>query len=58
MPQNGINKQTNNIILSKFEDVMIKGNKSSKLVKAEKMITQAMELFYFILDFFIIAFFC
>ncbi|NLP50248.1 exonuclease domain-containing protein [Bacillus sp. RO1] len=39
-PQNGINKQTDYIVLGDFEDVMIKGNKSSKLIKAEKMINE------------------
>lgn len=43
-PQNGINKETDYIILGDFEDVMIKGNKSSKLVKAEKMISEGKEL--------------
>jgi DNA polymerase III subunit epsilon len=44
MPQNGINKDTNFIVLGDFEDVMIKGNKSSKLLKAEKMITEGKDL--------------
>lgn len=39
-PQNGITKQTDFIILGDFEDVMIKGNKSTKLLKAEKMINE------------------
>ncbi|MFE0507141.1 exonuclease domain-containing protein [Peribacillus butanolivorans] len=43
-PQNGLNKQTNFIILGNFEDVMIKGTKSSKLEKAEKMISAGKEL--------------
>lgn len=43
-PQNGINKETNYIILGNFEDVMIKGNKSSKLEKAEKMINEGKEI--------------
>lgn len=43
-PQNGINKETNFIILGNFDDVMIKGNKSSKLEKAEKMIIEGKEL--------------
>ncbi|MCM3323282.1 exonuclease domain-containing protein [Cytobacillus kochii] len=44
IPQNGINKETNYIILGDFEEVMIKGNKSSKLEKAEKMINEGKEL--------------
>ncbi|THE09513.1 DNA polymerase III subunit epsilon [Bacillus timonensis] len=43
-PQNGITKETNFIILGNFDDVMIKGNKSSKLEKAEKMIREGKEL--------------
>jgi DNA polymerase III subunit epsilon len=43
-PQNGINKETDYIILGNFEDVMIKGSKSSKLEKAEKMISEGIEL--------------
>ncbi len=43
-PQNGINKETNFIIVGDFRNVMIKGNKSSKLVKAEKMISEGKEL--------------
>ncbi|MBU9721960.1 MULTISPECIES: exonuclease domain-containing protein [Bacillaceae] len=37
-PQNGINKETDIIVLGDFDNVMIKGNKSTKLKKAEKMI--------------------
>ncbi|MEA3320956.1 MAG: exonuclease domain-containing protein [Bacillota bacterium] len=44
IPQNGINKETNFIILGNFEEVMIKGNKSSKLEKAEKMINEGKDL--------------
>lgn len=43
-PQNGINKETDYIILGNFDDVMIKGSKSSKLAKAEKMISEGKEL--------------
>lgn len=43
-PQNGINKDTDYIIVGNFDDVMIKGNKSSKLIKAEKMISEGKEL--------------
>lgn len=43
-PQNGINKETNYIILGNFDDVMIKGEKSSKLEKAEKLINEGKEL--------------
>jgi DNA polymerase-3 subunit epsilon len=43
-PQNGLNKETDYIILGGFDDVMIKGNKSSKLEKAEKMIQEGKEL--------------
>jgi DNA polymerase III subunit epsilon len=38
------NKETNYMILNNFEDVMIKGNKSTKLQKAEKMISEGIEL--------------
>lgn len=44
IPQNSLNKETDFIILGDFETVMIKGNKSSKLKKAEKMIEQGKEL--------------
>lgn len=44
IPQNGINKDTNFIVVGDFRDVMVKGNKSTKLVKAEKMITEGKEL--------------
>ncbi|EMI9085506.1 3'-5' exoribonuclease [Bacillus cereus] len=44
IPQNGINKSTNYIIIGDFDNVMIKGNKSSKLEKAEKLIAQGKEL--------------
>jgi DNA polymerase III subunit epsilon len=43
-PQNGINKETDYIIIGNFDDIMIKGNKSSKLEKAEKMISEGKEL--------------
>lgn len=43
-PQNGINNQTDYIVLGDFEDVMIKGNKSSKLIKAEKMINEGINI--------------
>jgi DNA polymerase-3 subunit epsilon len=43
-PQGGINNETNFIVVGDFEDVMIKGNKSSKLEKAEKMISEGKEL--------------
>ena len=43
-PQNGLNNDTDYIILGDFEDVMIKGTKSSKLIKAEKMISEGKEL--------------
>ncbi|MED2869379.1 BRCT domain-containing protein [Bacillus thuringiensis] len=44
IPQNGINKSTNYIIIGDFDNVMIKGNKSSKLEKAVKLIAQGKEL--------------
>lgn len=43
-PQNGINKETNYIVIGDFDDVMIKGNKSTKLLKAEKMISEGKDL--------------
>lgn len=43
-PQNGINRETDYIIVGNFDDVMIKGSKSSKLEKAEKMISEGKEL--------------
>ncbi|MDP4085952.1 MAG: exonuclease domain-containing protein [Bacillota bacterium] len=39
-PQNGINHDTNYIVLGNFDDAMIKGKKSTKLLKAEKMISE------------------
>lgn len=44
IPQNNITKDTDYIILGNFEEVMIKSNKSSKLLKAEKMISEGKEL--------------
>jgi DNA polymerase III subunit epsilon len=44
MPQNNVTKETNYIILGGFDDVMIKGNKSTKLKKAEKLITEGQDL--------------
>ncbi|MEH7086048.1 hypothetical protein V7139_25385 [Neobacillus drentensis] len=43
-PQNGISKDTNYIILGNLKDVIIKGGKSSKLIKAEKLINEGKEL--------------
>ncbi|WP_416826217.1 exonuclease domain-containing protein [Ectobacillus polymachus] len=43
-PQNGLNKETNFIVVGDFRDVMIEGNKSTKLLKAEKMINEGKEL--------------
>lgn len=43
-PQNGLNKDTDFIIIGDFKDVMIKGNKSAKLKKAEKMVSEGKEL--------------
>lgn len=43
-PQNGINKETDYVVVGDFTDVMIKGNKSTKLKKAEKMISEGKEL--------------
>lgn len=43
-PQNNVTKETDYIIIGNFEDVMIKGNKSSKLKKAEKMVNEGKEL--------------
>lgn len=43
-PQNSINKGTNYIVFGDFENAMIKGAKSSKLQKAEKMISEGKEL--------------
>lgn len=37
-PQNSVTAKTNYIILGNYEDVMIKGKKSSKIMKAEKLI--------------------
>lgn len=44
MPQNGITNETDYIILGDFQNVMIKNNKSTKLKKAEEMISQGKEL--------------
>ncbi|MBS4025649.1 MAG: 3'-5' exoribonuclease [Clostridia bacterium] len=44
IPQNGVNRQTNLIVTGDFDNVMIKGEKSSKLAKAEKMINEGSEL--------------
>ncbi|WP_407272667.1 exonuclease domain-containing protein [Radiobacillus sp. PE A8.2] len=38
--QKGVTKNTNIIVLGEFQSAMIKGNKSSKLVKAEKLIIE------------------
>lgn len=43
-PQNGITRNTNFIVVGDFENVMIKGNKSSKLKKAEELIQNGKEL--------------
>lgn len=43
-PQTAINKETNYIIIGNFDDVMIKGTKSSKLIKAEKLISDGKDL--------------
>lgn len=44
IPQNNVTKDTDYIILGNFEEIMIKGNKSSKLLKAEKIISEGKEL--------------
>lgn len=43
-PQNNITKDTDYIVLGNFDDSMIKGNKSSKLERAEKMISEGSTL--------------
>ncbi|MEQ2528088.1 exonuclease domain-containing protein [Bacillaceae bacterium CLA-AA-H227] len=44
IPQNNVTQSTNYIILGDFEEVMIKGNKSSKLKKAENMVLEGNEI--------------
>jgi DNA polymerase III subunit epsilon len=44
IPQNNITKETDYIVLGDFHNAMIKGNKSTKLQKAEKMISEGKEL--------------
>ncbi len=44
IPQNGLNKETDFIILGDFETAMINGTKSTKLKKAEKMIEEGKSL--------------
>ncbi|PGK52225.1 DNA polymerase III subunit epsilon [Priestia megaterium] len=44
VPQKGVTKNSNYVVLGEFESELIKGNKSSKLVKAEGLIGKGADL--------------